>query len=142
MKQRMQGITLIELMTVIAILAIIATIAVPSYRGYMRRAQRADATAELLRVRSAQEKFFLQNNRYATPAEFDDPKPAGLGFTGMSEHGHYTVAIAPGADPITQYVATATATGGQVEDAPCQTFTIDEVGVRGSAPSGITTCWK
>ncbi len=142
MKQRLQGVTLIELMVAIAVVAIIASVAVPSYRSYMLRSQRADATAELLRVRTAQEKFFLQNSRYATAAEFDDAPPAGLGFTGVSEHGYYNVAIAAGAVPNTTYVATATATGGQAADSACQTFTINEAGVRGSGPNGITTCWK
>jgi type IV pilus assembly protein PilE len=143
MKQHARGVTLIELMVVIAVLAIIASIAVPSYRSYLRRAQRADATAELLRVRTAQEKYFLQNGRYATVDEFDNPKNAGgLGFTGTSEHGYYTIAIDPATFTNTTFTAIATATGGQVDDAPCQTFAINEAGVRTSGPNGITTCWK
>ncbi len=142
MKQRIRGVTLIELMTVLVVLAIIASIAVPSYRSFMLRSQRSDATAELLRVRTAQEKFFLQNSRYATADEFDDPAPAGLGFSGVSEHGYYTIAIADGAVPNTTYIATATATGGQIDDTACQTLTINEAGVRDSSPSDITTCWE
>ena len=143
MKHRTQGITLIELMVVVAVLAIIASIAVPSYRSYLRRAQRADATAELLRVRTAQEKFFLQNGRYADEDEFDNPLAAGgLGFSGVSEHGYYTIALDPATLTNTTFDAIATATGGQVDDAPCQTFMIDEAGVRDSDPGAITTCWK
>lgn len=140
MKERTQGVTLIELMVVVALLAIIASIAVPNYRSYMLRSHRADATAELLRVRTAQEKFFLQNNQYADDAQLTVAPPAGLGLNSASEHGFYTVVL-DRTSPTT-YVVTATATGGQTDDAQCQTYTINEAGVRSSAPYGITTCWK
>lgn len=140
MRQCVRGVTLLELMVVVAVLAIIASVAVPSYRGYLRRAQRADATAALLQLRQAQEKFFLQNGQYADDALLDDAPPGGLGLSTTSEHGHYTIVL----DRLTNttYVATATAAGGQVDDDACQTFTINEVGVRTSSPNGITTCWK
>lgn len=143
--RRAHGMSLIELMIVVVILAVIATIAVPSYRRYLLRAQRADATTELLRVRSAQEKYFLQNNRYATTDEFDDPKNAGgLGFTGTSEHGYYLIDL-PIAT-VTTFTVRARATAGQIEDSTCQTFTVDELGVRTATDAGgadmTATCWR
>lgn len=140
MKQHVRGITLIELMVVIAVLAIIASIAVPSYRSYLRRAQRADATTALLQLRTAQEKFFLQNGQYADDDQLDTDPPAGLGLPTASEHGYYQITL--DRTSTTTFVATATAQGGQEDDAPCQTFAIDEAGVRTSGPNGITTCWK
>ncbi len=140
MKQRARGVTLVELMVIVAVLAVIASIAVPSYRGYLRRAQRADATAALLQLRQAQEKFFLQNGQYADDGQLDTAAPGGLGLSTSSEHGHYTVALDRLSN--TTYVATATAAGGQAEDSACQSFTINELGVRNSSPNGITTCWK
>jgi len=140
MKNRVRGVTLLELMVVVAVLAIIASIAVPSYRGYLRRAQRADATAALLQLRQAQEKFFLQNSQYATAAQLTTAPPGGLGLSGTSEHGHYAIAL--NTPTTTTFTATATAAGGQIDDDACQTFTINEAGVRTSSPNGITTCWK
>jgi len=145
MKHRARGVTLMELMVVVAVLSIIASIAVPSYRSYLRRAQRSDATAELLRVRTAQEKFFLQNIAYT-----GDFGPAGLNMTPAasatraSEHGFYTITVAVNVAgrPVPNFDVSAAATGGQLDDTACQTFTINEVGVRGSSPNGITTCWK
>jgi type IV pilus assembly protein PilE len=138
-----RGVTLIELMVVVTVLAILTSIAVPSYRSYMLRAQRADAKAELLRVRTAQERFFLQNNRYATQDEFDNLPPGGLGFSGTSEHGHFLVDLSI-ATPNT-FTVRARATQGQTKDGPCQTFTIDQGGVRASTNSSgqVTTnlCW-
>jgi type IV pilus assembly protein PilE len=132
-------------MIVVVIIAIIGSIAVPSYRSYMLRAHRADAKAELLRVRAAQEKFFLQNNRYATADEFDNPSAdGGLGFSGTSEHGYFTVDL-PEATAMT-FTVRARAAGGQTEDGRCQTFTVNELGERTAQSSGGTDstadCWR
>ncbi|HSC07672.1 MAG TPA: type IV pilin protein [Steroidobacteraceae bacterium] len=142
MKKSARGVTLIELMVVIAVLAVIASIAVPSYRGYVRRAQRADATAALLQLRQMQEKFFLQNSQYATGAQLTTAPPGGLGLKTTSEHGHYDIVLNRPTPTTFTATATASATGGQTSDGPCQTFTINEAGVRGSGPGAITTCWK
>ena len=145
-RPRERGFTLIELMIVIVLLAILAGIAVPSYRNYVLRANRADATALLLKVRSAQEKFFLQNDRYATNDDLDDPPPGGLGYTNrLSENGFYQVRSDPDPTaPVGQpsFMITATAVGRQVDDAACQTFTVTDRGARGSSPGPATTCWK
>lgn len=142
MQHRMQGFTLIELMIVIVVVAILAAIAVPSYRSYMLRTNRTEAKAVLLQVLSAQEKFFLQNNSYAGAAQLTPAPPNGLGLPATTANGGYVVSIAPGATPGTTYVATATAAGGQLQDTDCQTFTIDEMGARNSAPSAVGTCWR
>lgn len=140
MKKRQQGVTLIELMLVLLVLAIIASIAVPSYRRYMVRANRTEATAALLQLRIAQEKYFLQNGRYATAAEVDDAPPGGLGLAPVTVHGYYAIDLMPGATTTT-YTARATAAGGQLDDFTCPTLTIDESGVRG-AGGPVDVCWK
>jgi type IV pilus assembly protein PilE len=145
-KRNQTGVTLIELMTVIVIVGILTTVAVPSYRRYTMRAQRSDATAALLRIAAAQEKFYLQNNTYTTTVG-----SGGLNLgNGSSERGWYTLTIAAptGFTIGTAYVATATATSGQaqINDTDCRTFTIRETGERGAANSGGTsntpTCWR
>jgi type IV pilus assembly protein PilE len=146
---REQGVTLIELMVVVVVVAVLASIAVPSYRSYMLRAQRSDARAELLRVRTAQEKFFLQNNSYT-----GDFGPAGLnmiaaaGATMPSEHGSYTIAVAAdvAGRPAPNFDVTATAIVGQLEDAVCRTFSTNELGQVTSTDSGGADssgqCWR
>src|ERR1044071_8966117 len=95
---RQTGVTLLELMTVVMIIGVLSAIAIPSYRGYLLRAQRSDATAALLRVAQAQEKFYLQNNRYAsTAAELAAAPPAGLGIS-QTEHQFYTLGLGAVAD--------------------------------------------
>src|SRR6266404_5478396 len=86
---RMRGMTLIELMVVVAIVAILASLAVGSYRRYVLRANRTDATSALLRIQVAQEKYFLQNNAYTV-----DLSPAGLNVASPTPNGFYTLAVA------------------------------------------------
>ena len=149
---RSKGFTLIELMIVVAIMAILAIVSVGGYRQYIRRANRVDATSALLRVSAAQERFYLQNDRYATTAdELADPPPDGLG-TPETDHGLYDLAVAAAdAGATTGYTVTATAAdaGSQRDDDDCQVFSIDQSGKRGAKDSGgtesaeiIARCWR
>lgn len=147
MKKRNQtGVTLLELMTVVVIIGVLTSIAVPTYRRYTMRAQRSDATAALLRIAAAQEKFYLQNNTYTTTVG-----AGGLNLgAGTSERGWYNLTIAaPAGFTIgTAYIATAAAASGQAQatDKDCQSFTIRETGERAATNSGGTSntanCWR
>ena len=148
MNVRSRGFSLIELMVTVSIVAIIAAVAIPSYRQYVRRANRVDATAALLRLASNQERFYLQNNTYASNDLLDDAPPAGLGFTG-TERGFYSVTLAPaGGGYVAGYTATATVVAGedQSDDDDCVTFTVNEQGLRTAANSGAGNnterCWR
>ena len=73
-----RGFTLIELMITLAISGILMTLAVVSYERYVRRAGRVDATSALLRIASAQEKFYAQNGQYTD--DLESAPPDGLGI--------------------------------------------------------------
>jgi type IV pilus assembly protein PilE len=140
-RARMRGVTLLELMAVVVIIGILGTIAVNSYRGYLLRTNRTEARMALLRLQAAQEKFFLQRNRYATAAELStspsDATTPGLGISATTETGKYAITMVSTA---TTYTGTATAAGGQTADAAaCQVLTIDESGRR--SPTG-SECWR
>jgi type IV pilus assembly protein PilE len=138
-RSRMHGVTLVELLIVIVVVAILASIAVPSYRNYVLRAQRTDAMSALLRVAAAQEKFYLQNNRYATDAELDDAPPAGLGIAG-TERGWYDLATAS-VDQTRDFTVTATpaAGGPQASDSHCATFSLSSAGTKTATNAD---CWR
>jgi len=144
MRKRMQGVTLIELMTVVIIVGILASIAVPSYRRYLLRSQRTDATTALLRIQSGEEKYLVQWGVYTTKLK-EKLADKGLGLSDTSEQGLYSLTVEPTG---TGYIATATAisTKGQKDDKTCQTFTIDQAGVRGakdaSSTDKTTECWR
>ncbi len=79
MSRRQNGMTLIELMIVIIVLGIIVAVGIPSYRSYIMRANRVDATSALLRLAANQERFYMQNNTYASNAQLAAallPRPA------------------------------------------------------------------
>ena len=144
------GFTLVEIMTVVLLLSILMGLSIPGYRQYVRRANRTDATTDLLRLAAAQERFYLQNGTYATNAELTPAPPAGLGFTGgKTKRGYYNIAITVGTN--TRFTATATAAGGgkQADDRDCETFRINESGLREAAPNGgsytaasAEKCWR
>lgn len=147
MKKSAHGFTLIELMVTVAIIAILAAIAYPSYRNQVMRSNRAEARNALLQIQVAQEKFFLQNNRYAgdttaaaSVTELNNLPTAatpGLGVASATANGYYTITLVSPTD--TTYVATATAAGSQAADAACASLTINQTGTRTPTAGD---CWK
>ncbi|MEM7206595.1 MAG: type IV pilin protein [Pseudomonadota bacterium] len=124
------GITLIELMVVIVIVGILAAIAYPSYSNYVQQSARAEAHTNLLRMVDQQERYYIQNNAYATTAQ--------LAYTASEAAPVYTYAVTLGT-PANGFTVTATAVGSQAGDADCAAITVTSVGVRGGT-SGAD-CW-
>lgn len=142
---RQRGVTLVELMTVVVIIAIIASIAVPTYRRYLIRAQRSEAKIALLQLQTAQEKFYLQNNAYASNTNLSTASPTGLGISNTTETGKYTIAITTYGAAGQSYTATATpkSGGGQTDDTGCTSYTITDRGTKGATGSSTAqTCWR
>jgi type IV pilus assembly protein PilE len=135
------GFSLVELMITVTIITILASIALPSYRNYVMRANRGDATQALLRIAAQQEKFYIQNNTYANTLA-----AAGLNMSTTSEHGWYDLSITAG--DVNGFTAQAVATAGQqqADDTACQTFSIDSQGRKLALDSGGAsnedTCWR
>jgi type IV pilus assembly protein PilE len=129
------GFTLIELMIVVVIVAILAAIAYPSFQQYVRESKRADAHAALTRIAALQEKFFSNNNRYATTTL----GATGLGYAAhpaRSPDGYWRVTVTNAAGAL-DFTLTAAPGTGHV-DPDCATITLNSAGLRGSAPG---ECW-
>ena len=136
-----RGFTLVELLIAVLVIAILGSLAVSSYRSYVLRANRTDATTTLLRAATAEEKYFLQNSTYT--ADLASAAPAGLGIGATSPLGYYTLSATAGSTGsiATSWKVTATATGTQTADlAICRTLSIDDQGVR--SPADSSGCWK
>jgi type IV pilus assembly protein PilE len=147
MRRNGHGFTLVELMVTLAIASILMAIAVPGYRQFVQRSNRTDATTALLRIAAAQEKFYMQNNTYASEAQRAAGPPNGLGVP-QTDQDLYTLVIAANPALAQGYTATATATAGksQATDSKCATFRVNEQGVRQAFDSGgadnTTYCWR
>ena len=143
MQARTAGWTLIELMVALLIVSILALVAVPGYRNHVLRAHRVEAQSALLDLAAAQERFYLQHDRYASHADLAAPPPGGLGLRETTRDGRYRVAI--GAADVGSFTASAVASGDQAADERCATFTIDAFGTKGAmTAAGISAegCWE
>lgn len=118
---RSQGFTLVELVIVIAIIAILAAIAFPSYQDYVLRTRRATATANMLEIAQAKERFHTANNTYVGSPCADNSDFYGLVCSNLTA---------------TTFTITATPEGGQSADS-CGTLTLTHTGARTPA----TGCW-
>jgi type IV pilus assembly protein PilE len=140
MQERTRGFTLIELMIALVIVAILAGIAVPSYRNFVLRSHRIEATAALLKVAAAQEKFYLQNNTYTTNVG----DVSGLAFTDTdstdkfdTENAWYEIKVTAADDEA--FTLTATAKGDQTNDSDCTSFGLESSGKK---TASTDKCWK
>lgn len=140
-RRRERGVTLIELMITVVIVAILAAIAYPSYTQYVLRSHRTAAKTALHDMASRQERLFSTTNAYGTTL-------AALGYTpGASmpipdANSHYYDLSVNATQ--TTYTLSAAPWGGQVNDAECGTFTLDETGNQGMNGGAGTAqnCWK
>lgn len=144
--RKFAGFTLIELMTVVVVISILVAVAYPSYQDYVRKGKRAEGKAALLKTAQVQERFFTDQNRYATQAELAPAYGVTAGTTIYSAEnpnltsGAYTVTTAQITGP-TDFRLTATP-NGTFTDPDCGNLTLTSAGVRdrsGAAP--MNRCW-
>ena len=134
---RVRGFTLIELMIVVAIIAILAAIAIPAYGRYAFRAHRVDGQELLLRIATAQERYYSNHNAYGSLTD--------VGFlTTTSEKGYYAADVVV-SSASAAFVATATGVGGQASDV-CGPLVIDNAGNKTPGPTSASSnsngsCW-
>jgi len=137
-----KGFTLIEMMVTVAIVAIIAVIALPSFRGQILKSRRTDAKVTLSETAQRLERCYTEYNTYLYNATSAPGCPRTADLAGKSKYFGFTLAVA--ASGLT-YTLTATATGGQLDDKKCKTFTLKQTGEQGStnaSNAASTACWK
>ncbi|MGC4011811.1 MAG: type IV pilin protein [Pseudomonas sp.] len=134
-RRRERGFTLIELMIAVVVVAILAAIAFPSYQRYVLRSHRVEAQAVLSEAAARQERYYSQNNAFASTA-------AALNMTSnVNALQYYSLAISN--VTATSYTLTATAKGAQAKDAQCLSLSLDQAGTRSNTGTGTgTTCWQ
>ena len=113
----------------------------PSYRNYVIRSHRGDATQALLRIAAQQEKYYIQNNSYAAALD-----AGGLEMDTKSENGWYDLSITAGDVNGFTAEAVADSAGAQADHEACQKFSIDSEGRKLAFDSGGAAnedvCWR
>jgi type IV pilus assembly protein PilE len=147
------GFTLIELMVSLTIAAILLSIAVPAYQTQMRKSRRTEARNAVLDLAAREERYLSIYNLYSqTPSELGYGTSTTWAAVGAIGSGYYTLSVSKNdpdttVDPPTlpTYTITATATGSQVKDTACKTFTINQLGQQtatDSSDAATTNCWN
>jgi type IV pilus assembly protein PilE len=141
-KYQSTGFTLIELLIVIAIIALLSLIAMPSYLGYITKANRSVGQAELLKVASRQEQYFINNKAYTNdltnlgyPA---DPYFVTREGDASDAAGVYSIDIT--AQTATTFTLSAAPSGSHA-DPDCLILSLTEQGAKIASGSGAR-CWN
>jgi type IV pilus assembly protein PilE len=147
------GFTLVELMVTIVIASILLSIAVPAYQSQIRKSRRVEARNAVLDLAAREERYLSIYNLYSqTPSELGYGASTTWAAVGAIGSGYYTLSVTK-TDPDTTvalptlptYTITATATGTQLKDTACKTFTVDQLGQQtatDSSGTATTTCWN
>ncbi len=131
MSKMNRGMTMIELMVVVAIVGILLSVAYPSYRDHVTKTGRSEAHANLLRMVDFEERYYIQNNAYASTA--------ALAYTPKESAPNYAYAVVLGT-PVNGYTVNATAGGTQSDDTQCAVISIDSTGTKAGTTAGV--CWQ
>lgn len=125
--KQLKGFTLIELMIVVAVVAVLAAVAIPSYQDYIRRSQRAEARAEVLKAEGWLERFYTENNRYSNNAANNANSTFSTIFTSVPAGGPARYNIRLTTVTATTYLITAEAVNSMSTDA-CGNYTKTNTG--------------
>jgi type IV pilus assembly protein PilE len=144
--QKHSGFSLLELIMALMVFSIVSVIAVPAYQQQLYKSRRSDAQASLISLQLAQEQYRANCLQYATTlASNSNCNSDGhytLSASAISLNHYYQLSIQSATS--TSYILTATATGIQLGDSNCQTFSIDQDGNKSARSSNgqiANDCW-
>ena len=139
-----KGFTLVELLIVVVIVGILATIGIPSYRDYVRRANRSAAKSVLLQNVQFMERSRTSSNSYALKADGGAMNVNALPATQAPTDGDKKYDIQLNNLTVGTYTLVAVpVVGGSMADDPCGQLSINELGVRAvSGAEDVNTCWN
>jgi type IV pilus assembly protein PilE len=145
-KRRVRGYTLIELIVVIAIVALLLALVLPAYQEQLRSTRRSLGRAELLKVMTRQEQYFLDHRRYAEvltdlklPANPYAIDSQGDVVPSISSSRVYLISLVSRQNG---YTLTATPQISQGADLVCGSLSLDSAGRKQSSGRGsVRDCW-
>ena len=119
-RHNQKGYTLIELMITIAIIGILAALAMSKFSDFDCKAKQSEAKTNLGTIRSCEEAYFAEYDRYAQ-------NTLTLGFVAKGDT-RYSYSIAS-ADPFADFTATATGNTKMTRGGTADRWTIDQDGL-------------
>jgi type IV pilus assembly protein PilA len=123
-----KGFTLIELLIVVVIIGILAAIAIPKFSSVKQKGYRAQAIAELQSLKTAEETFFTDSNRYGQISE-------------LVAYSHTSSVGSPTLTPSTSYWI-ATVTHPQIPGMTCGISVATPNPINAGAGEGEPRCDK
>lgn len=139
------GFTLIEMLITVLILGILMSIAVNSFKQYLLKARRVEATSALMDLAMAQEKYFAQHLTYSS----DISGQSGLNYQSqMTENGYYKLSVKIttfAIDGNDSFEMIASAYSTQQQDKSCQRFSINQLSQREAVDhkkAKNSECWR
>jgi type IV pilus assembly protein PilA len=123
-----KGFTLIELLIVVVIIGILAAIAIPKFSSVKQKGYKTQAIAELQSIKTAQETFFTDSNRYGAIGE-------------LASYSHTSAVGTPTVTPSTSYWL-ATVTHPQIPGMTCGIAVATPNPVNAGAGEGEPRCDK
>ena len=137
----LRGFTLIEMVAVLAIFSLIMVIAIPSYVESVRKGQRTDATAALRDLANRLERYYSDNNTYAT-ATIATGGSTDVLPTATTREGFYALSITAQSATTWTIQATRVSTGPVANDTRCGDFTLTSTDIRGvTGTQPWSSCW-
>ena len=127
------GLTLIETLVVVALVAVLLGLAAPSYRQYLQRGHRVEATRALFTVAACQERVRARKGQYDT---------THCGVNADTEHYRITI-TPPGQTSVAFYTAVAVPKRPSEGDL-CGSLALDQAGTRRITgdPARTAACWS
>jgi type IV pilus assembly protein PilE len=142
--RRYSGFTLIEMLITMAVIAILAAVALPNYTAYITRSKIAEATTNLLAMRTKLEQYYQDNRSYVGACAVGTVAPLPPG-TPPGKLQHFQISCPTLTDgPPQAYIIRADGTDSDLTNLR---FEIDQSNVRRtvSVPTGWTlptgNCW-
>jgi type IV pilus assembly protein PilE len=125
---RNRGFTLVELVIAVAVIAILSAIALPSYREYVKRANRSAAQSLMLDLANREQQYLLDNRSYlgGGASAVTTLIPSGVP-TDVSNFYTMTVTSTVGPPPTFEVKATPKSGTVMAGEAP---FTLDQDGTK------------
>ena len=152
-RDRLGGLTLIEVLVVISILSLLVAIALPSYTEHVARARRADARTQLLQAAQFMQRFYAANDDYQADRAGNAIRtqiPANLLKSPADSEAVYTLEIPVATlTRATFEIQMVPVPGGPMAADKCGTFALSSLGVRSVIVGAVQStsalrdsCWK